>query len=44
MAVVNVPLGERAYPIVVEPGALARAGDLAAEQVGPPSALVVSNA
>lgn len=44
MAVVNVPLGERAYPIVVEPGALARAGDLVAEQVGPPSALVVSNA
>lgn len=43
MPVVTVSLGERSYPIVIETGSLARVGALVAEQIRPPSALIVSN-
>lgn len=43
MPTVKVELGRRSYPIVVEAGALRRAGRLIAEQVAPHNVLVVSN-
>ncbi len=43
MPTVSVALGERSYPIVVEPGALARAGELIAGQARPRSVLLVSH-